>query len=60
VSEDVCALPHWNAVPTESHSDGQRAGYFPRTLQILLFVLGYGEPHILIGTPRLLDGNSYL
>jgi hypothetical protein len=47
-------------VPTESHSDGQRAGYFSRTLRTLLLVLGYSEPPLVVGVPRLLRGNSYL
>jgi hypothetical protein len=49
-----------DAVPTESHSDGQEAGYFPRTLQTVLFVLGSSEPPLFIGILRLLRGNSYL
>jgi hypothetical protein len=49
-----------NVVPTESHSNGQNAGYFPRTLRIVLLVLGYREPLLFIETPRLLCGNSYL
>jgi hypothetical protein len=49
-----------NDVPTESHSDGQRAGYFSRTLRTLLLALGYSEPPLFVGTPRLLRGNSYL
>jgi hypothetical protein len=32
-------------MPTESHSDGQRAGYFLRTLRTLLLALGYSGPH---------------
>jgi hypothetical protein len=44
----------------ESHSDGQNAGYFPRTLQTVLLALGYSEPSLFIGVPRLLHGNSYL
>jgi hypothetical protein len=56
----VYALPCRNDVPTESHSDGQRAGYFPRTLRTLLLVLGYNEPPLFVGVPRLLHGNSYL
>jgi hypothetical protein len=44
----------------ESHSDGQDAGYFPRTLQTVLLALGSSEPPLFIGTPRLLHGNSYL
>jgi hypothetical protein len=52
--------PHRNVVPTESHSDGQSAGYFSRTLCTLLLVLGYSEPPLFIGTLRLPRGNSYL
>jgi hypothetical protein len=47
-------------MPTESHSDGQCAGYYPRTLQTLLLALVYSEPPLFVGTPRLLRGNSYL
>jgi hypothetical protein len=47
-------------MPTESHSDGQNASYFPRTLRTLLLVLGYSEPPLFIGTPMLLSENSYL
>jgi hypothetical protein len=47
-------------MPTESHSDGQRAGYYPRTLQTLLLALVYSESPLFVGTPRLLRGNSYL
>ena len=54
------ALPHRDAVPTESHSDGQDAGYFSRTLWTVLLALGSSEPPLFIGTPRLLCGNSYL
>jgi hypothetical protein len=56
----VRAPPRRNAVPTESNSDGQNAGYFTRTLRIVLLALGYSEPPLFIGTPRLLCGNSYL
>jgi hypothetical protein len=49
-----------NVVPTESHSDGQDAGYFLRTLQTMLLAQGSSEPPLFIGTPRLLCGNSYL
>jgi hypothetical protein len=56
----VCAPPCRNAMPTESHSDGQDAGYFPRTLQTMLLVLGSSEPSLFIKIPRLLRGNSYL
>jgi hypothetical protein len=47
-------------VPTKSHSDGQNAGYFPGTLWAVLLALGYSEPLLFIGVPRLLHGNSYL
>jgi hypothetical protein len=47
-------------VPTESHSDGQDAGYILRTLRTVLLALGSSEPPLFIGTPRLLCGNSYL
>jgi hypothetical protein len=46
-------------VPTESHSDGQNAGYFLRTRTVLP-TLGYSEPLLFIGVLRLLRGNSYL
>jgi hypothetical protein len=59
-SKHAHAPPRRNAVPTESHSDGQRAGYFPRTLRIMLLALGYIKPPLFIGVPRLLCGNSYL
>jgi hypothetical protein len=52
--------PHWDTVPLESHSDGQDAGYFLRTLRTVLLALGSSEPPRFIGTPRLLRGNSYL
>jgi hypothetical protein len=47
-------------VPMESHSDDQNAGYFPRTLRTMLLALGSSEPPLIIGTPTLLHGNSYL
>jgi hypothetical protein len=47
-------------VPMESHSDDQNAGYFPRTLRTMLLALGYSEPPLFVGVPRLLHGNSYL
>jgi hypothetical protein len=47
-------------MPTESHSDGQCAGYFLWPLRTLLLALGYGEPLLFIGTPRLLHQKSYL
>jgi hypothetical protein len=56
----VRAPPRWNIVPTESHNDGQNAGYFLRTLRTVLLALGYSEPPLFISVPRLLRGNSYL
>jgi hypothetical protein len=56
----VRALPHMNVAPTESHSDGQDAGYFLRTLRTVLLALGSSVPSLFIGTLRLLRGNSYL
>jgi hypothetical protein len=52
--------PHRDVVPTESHNDGQDAGYFPRTLWTGLLARGSSEPPLFIGTPRLLRGNPYL
>jgi hypothetical protein len=52
--------PHRDAMPMESHSDGQHAGYFQRTLRALLLALGYSELPFFIRTLRLLRGNSYL
>jgi hypothetical protein len=52
--------PRMNVVPTESHSEGQNASYFPRTLWTMLLALGSSEPPFFIRTPRLLHGNSYL
>jgi hypothetical protein len=56
----VRAPPRRNAMPTVSHSDGQNAGYFARTLRTVLLALGSSEPPLFIGTPRLLCGMSYL
>jgi hypothetical protein len=56
----VRAPPHRNVVPTESHSDGQNASYFSRTLWTVLLALGSNEPPLFIRTPRLLHGNLYL
>jgi hypothetical protein len=56
----VRLLPCRNAVPTESHSDGQIVGYFLRTLRTMLLALGSSEPSLFIGTLRLLRGNLYL
>jgi hypothetical protein len=52
--------PHRNAVPMESHSNGQNAGYFPRTLRTVLLALRYSEPPLFIGVLRLHRENSYL
>jgi hypothetical protein len=60
VRKHVHAPLRRNTVPTESHSDGQNVGYFPRTLRIVLLALSYSEPRLLISVPRLLCGNSYL
>jgi hypothetical protein len=60
VRKHVHAPPCLNVMPTESHNDGQNAGYFPRTLRTVLLVLGYSEPPLFVGVPRLLHGNSYL
>jgi hypothetical protein len=56
----VRAPPHRNVVPTESHSDGQNAGYFPRTLRTVFLAQGYSEPLLFVSVLRLLHGNSYL
>jgi hypothetical protein len=60
VRKYIRAPPHRNVVPTESHSDGQNVGYFLRILQTVLLALGYSEPPLFVGVPRLLHGNSYL
>jgi hypothetical protein len=60
VRKHVRAPPRRDAVPMESHSDGQDAGYFLRTLWTVLLALGSSEPPPFIGTPRLLRGNLYL
>jgi hypothetical protein len=52
--------PRRNDVPMESHSDGQNAGYFSRTLRTVLLALDSNEPLLFVGTLRLLHGNSYL
>jgi hypothetical protein len=52
--------PRRNVMPTESHSDGQNAGYILRILRTVLLALGYSEPVLFIGVPRLLHRNSYL
>jgi hypothetical protein len=56
----IRAPSHRNAVPMESHSNGQHADYYLRTLRTLLLVLGYSEPPLFIDVPRLLRKNSYL
>jgi hypothetical protein len=56
----IHAPPHRNVVPMESHDDDQNVGYFLRTLRTVLLALGYSEPPLFIGVPRLLHGNSYL
>jgi hypothetical protein len=56
----VRAPPDRNTISTESHSDGQDAGYFLRTLWTVLLELGSSEPPLFIEILRLLHGNSYL
>jgi hypothetical protein len=56
----IRAPPCRNVVLTESHSDGQNVGYFLRTLRTVLLALGYSEPPLFVGVPRLLHRNSYL
>jgi hypothetical protein len=60
VRKNILTLPCWNAVPTESHRDGQNAGYFLRTLQTVLLALGYSEPPLFVIILRLLRGSRYL
>jgi hypothetical protein len=60
VRKHVRMPPGMDDVPMESHSGGHHAGSFPRALRTLLLALGYSEPPLFIGTPRLLCGNSYL
>jgi hypothetical protein len=60
VRKHIHAPQHRNVVLTESHSDGQHAGYFLRTLRTLLLALGYSELPLFIRVPRLLHRNSYL
>jgi hypothetical protein len=52
--------PHRNVMPMESHSDGQHAGYFPRTLRTLLQALGYSETPLFVDISRMLHENPYL
>jgi hypothetical protein len=59
VRKHVRAPPRRNVVPTESHSDGQNARYFPMTLRTVLLALGYSEPSLFVSVTRLLHGNSY-
>jgi hypothetical protein len=49
-----------SVVPTKSHSDGQNVGYILTTLRTVLLALGSSNPPLVIRTPRLLCGNSYL
>jgi hypothetical protein len=60
VRKHIHAPLHRNAMPMESHNDGQNVGYFPRTLWTLLLTLGYSKPLLFVSVPRLLHGNSYL
>jgi hypothetical protein len=56
----VRAPPRRNVVPTESHNNGQNAGYFLMTMRTVLLALSSSELPLFIETPRLLHGNSYL
>jgi hypothetical protein len=58
--KNISTPPRRNVVPTESHSDGYNAGYFPMTLRTMLLALGYSEPSLFTSVLRLLRGNSYL
>jgi hypothetical protein len=60
VRKHIRAPPHRSVMPTESHSDGQRVGYFLMTMRTLLLALGYSEPPLFIGVLRLLHRNLYL
>jgi hypothetical protein len=60
VRKHVRTPPRRNVLPTESHSDGQNAGYILRTLGTVLLALGYSEPPLIVSVLRLLHGNLYL
>jgi hypothetical protein len=60
VRKHNCVPLRRNVVSTESHSNGQNARYFPRTLRTVLLALGYSEPPVFISVTRLLRWNSYL
>jgi hypothetical protein len=60
VRKHIRVPPRRNVMPTKSHSDGQNVGYFPRILWTVLLTLGYSEPLLFVGVPRVLRGNSYL
>jgi hypothetical protein len=60
VRKHVNVPPRRNIVHMESHSDGQNAGYFLRTLRTMLLALGYSEPPLFVSVPRLLRVNLYL
>jgi hypothetical protein len=49
-----------NVMHMQSQSEGQRAGYFRRTLWTMLLALGYSELPLYIGVSRLLCWNLYL
>jgi hypothetical protein len=51
--KQIHAPPRRNVVPTESHSHGQNAGYFLRTLQTVLLALGYSEPPTFCRCPEV-------
>jgi hypothetical protein len=60
VRKHIRVPPHRNAMPMESHSDGQNDGYFSWTLRTMLLALWYSEPLLFASVLRLLHGNSYL
>jgi hypothetical protein len=60
VRKHVRVPPRRNSMPTESHSDGRDAGYFPRTMRTVLLALCSNEPPFFIGTLRLLRGTHTL
>jgi hypothetical protein len=60
MSKHVHVPPRQNAMPMESHSDGQRVGYFSSTLWTRLSSLDFGEPPLFVRTPKLLQGNTYM
>jgi hypothetical protein len=55
----------WEVLALLRHEAEEQMGqsqyrHFPRTLRAMLLALGYSEPPLFVGVPRLLHGNSYL